>query len=103
MSTVAPPAENPTANQKHGIFTVTILKSQLAGRAAKVTAPGHPTRYVPVEMLSLAAGRDAWMREVLVRCSDCKTVVKAGEMDCEMCNDCYEKAGEENRLQDEGA
>ena len=79
---------------------VTIVKSMSTGqRAAKIVSATR-TFYVPVELLSVAAGKDAWMRDILVACKECRTLVKAGDMDCEMCQDCYEKAGEENAASD---
>jgi len=54
---------------------------------------------VPVEIASLAAGKDAWMRQVLVKCS-CGTRCHVGEMECGICPACYEQAGIENEIAD---
>ena len=35
------------------------------------------------------------MRDVLVKCSDCRTPVKAGAMECNMCAACKDKADAE--------
>lgn len=53
---------------------------------------GNLSRCVPLEIASLAAGKDAWMRDILAPCSDCKTHIKLGEMECNLCPDCYDKA-----------
>lgn len=63
--------------------------------AAEITAGGRTT-VLPAELLGLAAGKDAWMRRIMVRCSDCGKRVPAGEMECRMCDECYNRAGEEN-------
>jgi len=50
---------------------------------------------IPVELASLAAGKDAWMRQILVRCSDCKEkhTIEALYQDCPgCCPACSEKA-----------
>jgi hypothetical protein len=51
---------------------------------------------VPIEMLSLAAGDDAWMRGVEFACADCRKLVAAKDAECCMCAECYDKAGAEN-------
>lgn len=55
---------------------------------------------VPVEMLSLAAGPDAWLRRVRVKCLVCGQHYQAGALECELCPSCYERAGEENEILD---
>ncbi len=54
---------------------------------------------VPVDILRIAAGRDAWMRQIQGRCLECKAYVAVGETECELCPICYEKAEEENANQ----
>lgn len=44
----------------------------------------------PMQLCSLAAGKDAWMREILFRCPECKERKKAGEFSEVVCNDCFE-------------
>ncbi len=88
--------------QTIGNRIITIVKSKTGERAARIESSGN-TYHVPVELLSVAAGKDAWMRDILVKCKECRTEVKAGEIDCEMCQDCYEKAGEENAALDAAA
>ena len=85
-----------------GYCDITIVKSKTGQRAARIIEFGKEY-HVPVELLSVAAGKDAWMRDILVKCKVCRTEVKAGDMDCEMCQDCYEKAGEENAALDAAA
>lgn len=55
---------------------------------------------VPLEMLSLAAGKDAWMRQIEFKCAGCGDHHAASEMECECCQACYEKQGEENAILD---
>lgn len=54
----------------------------------------------PVSLLGLAAGKDAWMRGIAVRCVDCRKRQPACEMECELCAACYEKAEQENAVLD---
>lgn len=100
----APVKINTTANQPFRVrgkdVTVTIVRKPLArDRAAKIVFP-NSVQYVPVDLLGLCVGKDAWMRDILVRCRQCPTVVKASALECDMCPDCYEKAGEENAALD---
>lgn len=93
---------NSTKNQTINGFTVSIMVHKSTGqRYADIQKAGQ--RFdVPIEMLSLAAGKDAWMKEILVKCAECRTAVKAGEMECSMCPACYDKAGAENEALDNG-
>jgi len=91
-------ANQTTAGQTFGARTVSIVRNSKGQRAAKITTTFN-TRFVPVELLGLATGRDAWMRDIMVRCS-CGAVSKAGEMEGEYCAACYDKAGEENAAAD---
>lgn len=81
--------------QTFGDRKVLIVKNAHGERAAKIVENGQ-AYYVPVEILNIVTGKDAWMKDILVRCADCKVRVKARDMECEMCSSCYEKAGEEN-------
>lgn len=90
----ADPAATPFI-QTFGKRQVLIVKKADGARAAKILDRGRIS-YVPVEILNIVVGKDKWMRNILVRCAECKVRVKAGEMECEMCVSCYEKAGEEN-------
>lgn len=48
---------------------------------------------VPMALLGLGAGRDAWMREVVIKCADCKQPNPASAYDNEAfcCEDCINK------------
>lgn len=49
------------------------------------------TRRVPVDILRLAAGPDAWMGDITVRCLDCGKRVSARELEsAEVCGPCYD-------------
>ena len=52
--------------------------------------------FIPRDIAGLAAGRDEWMRKILFRCEECRTRVPVGEMECGLCQTCYDRAGEEN-------
>lgn len=97
------PAAISTSNQKFPGFTVSIMVGRANGqRYGEIKPDGGRAYHVPVEMLGLAAGKDAWMRDILVKCTHCRTPAKAGEMECDMCQACYEVAGEENAKLDAG-
>jgi hypothetical protein len=59
---------------------------------------------VPLEVCSLAAGRDAWMRQIPVKCRECGAEFKLADSDSsDHCQDCMDRLGEENRIADGGA
>lgn len=96
MSTLAP-SNKPRVQMFPEIgASVRITKGTGNGtRFAHITRPSG-TVAVPVELLGLAAGRDAWMRGIEVKCLDCGTWTKASEMECELCPGCLDKAMDEN-------
>jgi hypothetical protein len=78
------------------------LRSIAFARTNGVKLSHHPM-LVPLEMVPLLVNkRDQWMKGVLCKCSACKAMTPAGELDCGMCEDCYDQAGEENRIADGG-
>lgn len=88
---------NPTSNQVFGYFTATIVKNKTNGlRAAKLNRHGKLYAYVPLEIVSHAAGKDTWMRDIKIRCLDCRKVGRIGDTECELCQDCYDKSTAEN-------
>lgn len=101
-ATTTAPAKISTTNQQFPAFTVSIMVSKKGQRFAQIEPTGGRPYHVPTEMLGLAAGKDAWMRAILVKCTVCRTPAKAGDMECEMCPDCYDAAGEENARLDAG-
>lgn len=49
----------------------------------------------PLDLCAMAAGKDAWLRDVLFTC-ECGEKIKAEEMEGHyLCQACYEKLGEE--------
>jgi hypothetical protein len=88
--------------------SVIVYKTPL-GRVAKVSHYGPDTRkgsyMVPIELCGLAAGPDAWMKKILVKCAGCKERTAAGDLGSgELCPKCVEAAEQENaRLDGEGA
>lgn len=94
---------NPTANQIFGKHVATIVKGSTGVRGVKIIGGrfGRSGFVMPLDMVPLLADKkDQWIKDVLVRCGDCREIVKAGTLDCDMCPDCYEKAGEENAAAD---
>lgn len=57
--------------------------AKIEGRAAQV----------PFEICGLAGGRDAWMRDIEFRCTDCRKPTRAGDFDgstmCPTCTTAY--------------
>lgn len=93
---------NPTSNQQIQGRVVTILRTKTGMRVAHVTEHGVDS-IIPVELLPLCSGKDAWMREIRVKCAACRKVIVAREMECgELCQECFEAAGEENARLDAG-
>ena len=91
-------AKSIPAPQIFGNTEVRIRKAASGQRAAEIVPFGRVALrfYVPLEMLSLAAGKDAWMREIQFKCTDCGTKHAAKDMECEMCPECNEKAMQSN-------
>ena len=57
--------------------------------------------FIPLDLCRLGAGRDAGLRDIVVPCLDCKTEFRLGDGDsAEYCQDCYDKAGDENAVSD---
>lgn len=78
--------------QKINGCEVRILKSKTNGMRAAEIKGRTGIRIVPVDLLSLAAGRDAWMRDIEFKCADCRERLPAKDMECQMCPSCNEKA-----------
>ncbi len=75
--------------------TKTVVVCQCIG-VAFVSNSGRFVDPIPTALLSLVAGKDAWMRNILLTCTDCGEAHKASEMEGDYCRDCYEQAAEEN-------
>ncbi len=84
--------ETPTPVQSFGKYTVSIRRNAAGDRAARITAGGGITDYVPLELLALAAGKDLWMRKIQFKCKECRTLITADSTDGgEYCQECYDK------------
>lgn len=59
-------------------------------------------RIIPLELLGMGAGPDAWMRDLVIPCVECGDYYRAGEMEADLCQDCMEKACQENERLDKG-
>lgn len=61
---------------------------------------------IPLELLPLGAGKDAWMRKIVCKCEYCGTRHEAGTMEQSgnglQCGACFDQAGEENAAMDAG-
>ena len=52
---------------------------------------------IPLDLCALAAGKDAWMRQIVCRCSYCDTREQVGNMEQgPTCQKCFDAQGEEN-------
>ena len=52
---------------------------------------------IPLEIAKLAAGEDAWMRQIPVECTNCLCEFKLAESDSsELCPECYDSICAEN-------
>lgn len=67
-------------------------KKNGAGQHGARVAEIDGVQRVPVELLPLCAGRDVWMREIRVKCLECRAETRAGDMENEFCPACFEKA-----------
>lgn len=82
---------------------VTIIKAKHTNaRAFRILPLSGAAYYVPLEIAALCVGKDAWMKDLTVHCSDCKGLVHVGDLECDLCPECYDAAGEANRISDEG-
>lgn len=77
----------------HGI-TVRTLKSKSTGeRFIQIREEGT---IIPMGIARHAAGKDGWMRDIVVKCGDCLKDVRLGDTECDvLCPDCLHKAEEE--------
>lgn len=89
------PANTPKPPQVFGRYTARVVKSISTGeRFIKTNAHAHP---IPLDIARLAAGPDAWLRQVIVKCSYCDNRQPVGETECgTCCPSCYEEAEQEN-------
>ncbi len=87
-----------------GIPAIVAIGKSPAGLVARISYYGNMTRkgvaYVPVELLSLAAGKDAWMREITFKCAACGERHAAKVMSNGYCETCVEKQEQENAALD---
>jgi hypothetical protein len=75
---------------------VKIVQNTNGDKGLHITFPGKAPYIIPAGIAGCAAGKDAWMRNVLVKCSECGVRTPCGRLEGNlMCPDCYEKAGEE--------
>ena len=83
--------------QTIGTRTVRILRAKDGTRFAEVMRQLGLTYHVPAELLPLAAGKDAWMRDIRLRCSGCGQPHKAADLGSGLyCPACVEDAEREN-------
>jgi NADH pyrophosphatase NudC (nudix superfamily) len=83
--------------QTFGTTTVRILRTQHGGRFAEIRPERGPAYRVPAELLPLAAGKDAWMRDIRLQCSGCGQPQRAADMGSGLyCPACVEAQEEEN-------
>ena len=89
--------------QTFGTTTVRILRTRTGERFAEIQPKGRPAYHVPTDLLSLAAGKDAWMRDIRVPCACCgESSYRAGDLESGLCPVCLQEAEEENARLDRG-
>lgn len=89
----------PTKDQSIAGHTVSVMKRKddPTMRCLRVTSPTGRVYGVPVGIAMLAAGKDAWMRDVKIKCRDCGNVVRIADLETEaMCAACYDKCDPDN-------
>lgn len=50
-------------------------------RFLEITKPHRAPVFIPAALASLAAGKDSWMRDIVLKCDYCDRVCKAGDME----------------------
>jgi hypothetical protein len=80
---------------------VSIVRNRESGERFAMICGREITR-IPVDLLGLAADKDAWMREIRFRCVCCNEPFKACEMEGQLCPKCLEETEAYNELLDRG-
>ena len=90
----------PLPPQRFGPYTARVVRSISTGeRFIRSSGHAHP---IPLDIARLAAGPDAWLRQVVVKCSYCDNRQPVGETESgTCCQKCYDEAGEENARADQ--
>lgn len=80
-------------------MNATIVKSKSTGARFLKCADG---RIIPIEIAALAAGKDAWMRNVSCKCQYCRgeTTVHGWDSLAGVCEKCQTEMEEENARAD---
>lgn len=88
-----------TKTASYGPYLVTIFqigndRTNLKARIFNATQDN--IAIVPIEICAIAAGKDAWMKDILFACPDCGKPTKARDSEARcICPECYEKAAAE--------
>lgn len=83
--------------QTIGTTTVRVVRTPQGERFAEIQPKRRKSFHVPAELLPLAAGKDAWMRDIRLRCSGCGQPHKAADLGSGLyCPACVEEAEREN-------
>lgn len=94
------PTTSPTV-QKIGSHTARTVRNRETGERFAIL---DERNRIPLAILPLGAGRDAWMRKVVCKCDYCDNRHEAGTMEQGhkglQCAECFRKAGEELEAQD---
>lgn len=89
--------------QTFGTTTVRVVRTRQGERFAEIQPKTGKPYHVPAELLP-AAGKDAWMRDIRLRCSGCGQPHKAADLGSGLyCPACVEEAERENAELDERA
>lgn len=93
---------NTTSNQRFVVegqeCVVSIVRIRESGERFAEIRRGREITRLPVDLLGLAAGKDAWMREIRFRCVCCNEPFKASEMEGQLCPKCLEETEAYNEL-----
>lgn len=83
--------------QTFGTTNVRVVRTPQGERLAEIQPKKGKPYHVPAELLPLAAGKDAWMRDIRLRCTGCGQPHKAAELGSGLyCPACVDEADREN-------
>lgn len=99
VSTENNAAGKPVLIQRYGLLVIRRFKSIDGMRCFKIIRPNGTFFPVPYDIARLAAGKDAWMRNLLGKC-DCGANFPMHESDVPYCAKCQAEAERENAIAD---
>lgn len=89
------PAPAPKPPQVFGRFQARVVRLRSTGE--RFIRTNVHTGLIPLDIARLAAGRDAWLRQVIVKCSYCENRIPVGETESgTCCRACADECEAEN-------